>query len=448
LTEALSAYKYIFFFIALLVGVPIGYSYAIRKPMVEKVVFFLAIFFTARMEDINFLSYEWLRLTSKGFEVGMVDLATLILFMIVIKRRYEFKVSIPPGSILFLLYFLFSILSIRNASNPLYSMFEVWKMVRMYAYFWVIYNYIRDEKALNLFMRCVATITLYVFYEVVRQKYIDHQFQVSGPFPHQNSLVMYMIIFGSIIFAYLLNNKEHSLRKTLMWIAVFGMTGVSIISTLSRGGMVLFLVSIAIILLMSFNAGYSSKKVIITVVLGLLSLLILMRAWDSITERFETAPEASANTRIDLAIVAQNMANDKRLGIGLNNFGVKVNPPYNYSSHIPLQDELDPDEQNGLVETIYLMIAAECGWHTLVVFFALIFYFYFLNLRNYVRYKGHPYQFVSIAFLGGLLAIYLESVLEWVLKQTNNFYQLMLVFAIIAVMYRMDKEREERKRVA
>ncbi len=446
MTEALSAYKYVFFFLALIIGVPIGYNYALRRPMFEKIVFFLAIFFTARMEDINFFSREWMRLTSKGFEIGMVDLATMILILLIIKRSHIHKLLIPPGTILYALYLFSSILSMQNASDPLYSWFEIWKMLRMYVYFWTMYNYVRDKVTLNLFLRCVAAITLYVFYEVIRQKYINHQFQVAGPFPHQNSLVMYMIIFGSIIFAYLLNNDEHSRSKTMIWITIFGMAAISIISTLSRAGMVLFALSIVIVLFMSFNAGYSHKKLLITLILALFSMFILLRAWDSITERFETAPEASANTRIDLAIAAQKMANDERMGIGLNNFGVKINPPYNYSSHIPMHDEEDPDEKNGLVETIYLMIAAECGWHTLVFFFLFIFYFYFLNLRNYIRYRGRPYQFLSIAFLGGLIAIYLESVLEWVLKQTNNFYQLMLVFAIIAIMYRMDKETS-RKRI-
>ncbi len=440
MTEALSAYKYVFFFLALIIGVPIGYNYAIRRPIVEKIVFFLSIFFTARMEDINFYSREWMRLTSKGFEIGMVDLATMILFLIVIKRSHKHKLLIPPGTILYFLYFISSMISMVNSSDTLYSWFEVWKMMRMYVYFWTMYNYIRDKETLNLFLRCIATITLYVFYEVVRQKYLNHQFQVAGPFPHQNSLVMYMIIYGSIVFAYLLNNKEHSKLKTMIWIGIFGMAAISVISTLSRAGMVLFALSVVIVLLLSFQAGYTHKKLLIALTLAIFSMFILMRAWDSITERFETAPEASANTRIDLAIAAQKMANDKRLGVGLNNFGVKINPPYNYSSHIPMHDEEDPDERNGLVETIYLMIAAECGWHTLVLFFLFIFYFYFLNLRNFIKYKGKPYQFLSIAFLGGLIAIYLESVLEWVLKQTNNFYQLMLVFAIISIMYRMDKE--------
>ena len=44
---------------------------------------------------------------------------------------------------------------------------------------------------------------------------------------------------------------------------------------------------------------------------------------------------------------------------------------------------------------------------------------------------------MSIGLTGGLLAIYIESGLEWVLKQTNNFYQLMLIFALIATMDRL-----------
>jgi hypothetical protein len=102
-----------------------------------------------------------------------------------------------------------------------------------------------------------------------------------------------------------------------------------------------------------------------------------------------------------------------------------------------MHDTEDAEEKNGLVETIYLMIAAESGWHTLVFFFVFLFYYYFLNLVNVFRYKGTNLQFMSIGLVGGLLAIYIESGLEWVLKQTNNFYQLMLIFAIIATMDRL-----------
>jgi hypothetical protein len=201
--------------------------------------------------------------------------------------------------------------------------------------------------------------------------------------------------------------------------------------------MVLFGLSCLIILAISLGSGINLKKVGVTMLLLLLTLLLLAKAWGPITERFKTAPEQSATTRVDLAIAAVKMANDKVFGIGLNNFGYKINPPYQYSSHIEMYNPESEEEKNGLVETTYLMIAAETGWLNLVVFFILLFYFLFMNIRNYFLYKGSDFQFVPIALIGGLLAIYLESSLEWVLKQTNNYYQLMLVFAIIAGMHRI-----------
>jgi hypothetical protein len=86
-TESLSELKYIVFFATLLIGVPLGYFASLKFPIVERVIFFFMIFFTVRMEDINFVSRETLRLTSRGFEIGMVDIATLIIFFLVMKRR-------------------------------------------------------------------------------------------------------------------------------------------------------------------------------------------------------------------------------------------------------------------------------------------------------------------------------------------------------------------------
>ncbi len=439
MTETLSSAKYIVFFITLLVGVPLGYTLALKYPRIEKVIFFLMIFFTVKMEDINFVSRETFRLTSKGFEIGLVDISTFIIFLIVLNRKHRFRLHAPPGTYIYLTYVLFSAISIINAAVPLFSMFELWKMLRMYMYFFVVYNYVNDFEQFQDFMKGLAAIVIYIFYEVMKQKYIEGMFQSSGPFPHQNSLVMYTIILGSFVFAYLLNKKDLKPLHFTIWLMIFGMASVTVISALSRAGLVLFAFAILAILAVSFFSGVTEKKVWISVLLLLCSLAMMAKAWNSIQERFRTAPEESATTRVDLAIAAIKMVKDKPLGIGLNNFGIKINPPWQYSSHIEMHDAEDEDEKNGLVETIYLMIAAECGWHTLAIYFLFIFYFYFLNLKNYFRYKNSDYQYFTIALIGGLLAIYIESGLEWVLKQTNNYYQLMLVFALIAVMSKLEQ---------
>jgi nitrate/nitrite transporter NarK len=140
------------------------------------------------------------------------------------------------------------------------------------------------------------------------------------------------------------------------------------------------------------------------------------------------------------------MANDKLFGVGLNNFGIKINPPYSYGAHIEMHDPEDETEQNGLVETVYLMVAAESGWHTMLIFLIFLFYYFFMNVSNMFKYVGSDYQYFAIGLTGGLLAIYLESTLEWVLKQTNNFYQIMLMFAMIAVMSKLEKRYRYHKK--
>lgn len=449
MTAALSSFKYIIFFSVMIIGVPLGYSLSLKNEKVERIIFFLMIFFTARMEDINFVSRETERLTSRGFEIGMVDICTMIIFLAVLHNK-GFKSSLPRGAIWYFVYLGLSIVSIVNADFFLYSMFEVWKMVRMFFFFWTVYNYVDTEKKFFSFLTGVVAITLFVFFEVFKQKYVDGKFQTVGPFPHQNSLVMYMIIFGAISFSYLLNKKNLSFDKFIVWLIVFGMASVSIISSLSRAGLTLYAFAIVVVMGLSLLNGFHLKKIAIMIFLIIVSLAVVARAWNTISERFRTAPEESALVRVALAQAAIKMANDSSLnymGVGLNNFGKAINPPYPYSSHIEMHDEDDEEEKNGLVETIYLMIAAESGWHTLVFFFVFLFYYYFLNLVNVFRYRGHNLQFLAIGLVGGLLAIYIESGLEWVLKQTNNFYQLMLVFALIASMDRLHRLKYKKREI-
>ena len=433
--------KYVIFFSVLLFGVPFNYILARKFVQYEKFLWFLLLFFTANMIDINFVSMETYRGTAKGFEIGMVDIVVYSMLAIIIGRRDEYPLKVPPGTFLYSLYFFFSLLSIINSDVMVYSFFEIWKMIRMYIFFFVVYNMIRKFEEFDDIMIIVSLITIFITYTVLKQKYLLGIFQTYGPFPHQNSLVMYMIIFGSLLLGYLLNNEK---VKLYYWLGVFGAAAIDIISTLSRGGMALFALSISIIFLFSYVNKMSLRKLGITLLFIILGSGVLYKASDTILERVSTAPEESLDVRIVLAKAAQNMANDKIFGVGLNNFGLKINPPYPYGNHIPRKDDY---EKGGLVETIYLMIAAETGWHNLVVFVSLLLYFYFKNIRNYFRMKKHKYRFIPIALIGALTAIYIQSTLEWVLKQTNNFYQLMFILAIIGVVSRLlDQQKEEEKK--
>ena len=433
--------KWIIFFTALLIGVPVGIVLSDRYRKFEYFVLFLIVFFTAQNIDINFVSREWIRGTSRGFSIGLIDLATMIFFALVIKRKNHHKIKIiPPGTVLYFLYFFFSAISIFNSANALMSFFELWNIFRMYLFYWVMYNYLRNYKNLSLIMKFISVVVLFISFTVIKQKYLGGLYRPPGPFPHPNSLVMYLNIFNTLVFAYLLNVKSSNI---FYWLTVFALGSFSLVSTLSRAGMAVYFIAVAIILLLSYCQGFSTKKLIVTTLMVLVGTFGLIMVMDTLIERFVNAPERSGETRVELALAAKKMANDKLFGIGLNNFGIKIKPPYEYNSHMEYDRDNPEDSSNLiLVETVYMMIAAETGWHNLIIFLLFLGQFYIINLGNLGRYKKSVYSYLPIGLLGGLTAIYLESTLEWVLKQTNNSYQLMLVFAIIGMMARKYKRKQ------
>lgn len=420
--------KYIIFFITLFLVVPVGGLLGVASKKIEKLLIFLSVFFSCRTnETINFFSHELYRGSSRGFEISLVDLVGMSLFFVVLFRK---KVTLfPPGSFLYFLYFSFSALSIINSANVLFSSFELWKMLRMYFYFWTIYNLIQNEEDFQVVIKSVYFIIFYIFAIVLFDKYIGGRYQARGPFPHQNSLVMYLIFFGGIITSRVVNFKPEF--KTLVaTVCIF----LGVIFTYSRAGMFIYGVMVSGIFGIGLLEKVSARKVISMIFVFLAGLLVLLKSGDTIIDRFVSAPKESANTRVYMAKAAVNMANDKVLGVGLNNWGIKVNKPYGYSSHSPRYHE--DGFKEGLVETTYLMVAAETGWHNLIIFLLFLCSFLFrcmVLIKKFWRKNG---SYIFIGMFMSLIGVYLESGLEWVLKQTPNFYQMMLIFALIAVFYK------------
>jgi len=418
--------KWVLFFATLVFGVPLGYQFSLKNSKIENIVFFLMIFFSVQKVSVNFVSMEWLRGTSKGFDV-----------------KYPIKLF-PQGSFLYFSFFLFSVLSIINSVNLYMSFFEVWTMIKMYFYFWVIHNYINDFKKLDLLIQYIGIAVIYVGLTVLQQKYIMGLWQTRGPFDHQNSMVMFVIIYSSIVLSFILNSK---FTKLPFWLIVFGLGTISIVSSFSRAGLIFYMFSIVLIVMVSFFMGLNAQKIAITLLLIVMGIGMVIKSIDSILERFQTASKASGEARVLLAIAATKMANDKVLGIGLNNFGIKIKPPFTYNSHIDFDPEhADQDSRLIIVETVYLLVAAECGWHTLIIYLMMIFYFWSINFYNIIRYRSNKYQFYAIGIAGGLTAVYLQSALEWVMKQPHSFYQIMFIFSLITVMSKLHRREKRKKR--
>jgi hypothetical protein len=364
-----------------------------------------------------------------------VALAILIGLLIL----HRWKPLFPDlGSKLYLSYFILCIPSLMNADNVLFSCFELWKMVMMYIVFICTYYYLyynRDFKTIMIAFGLVASIT---FLSVVLQ-HVKGIHQANGLFPHQNSLGMYMNLIAPIFFAYYFNRNKGWHR--FLFAAFFLMASAACMRTYSRGAMVCLPFGCAITALLSLRYQFHLRKIQILVPIALICFFGALLLLPNIIKRFENAPKESLMTRQYLAASAWNMMKDEPLiGVGLNNWGIKINPPYPYCEYRYNNKRIAKDFKEGIVETSYLLVGAECGFLALGAFLLWLGYYYITAFKLVGKLRRTDFFYIPVGMVGGLTAVYLQSTLEWVMKQQVNFIQIMILFAILSILNKYSKE--------
>ncbi len=426
--------KFIVFFLVLLMGVPTGVHAYMTMPRLRPWFIRVLVCLTAvtGLASINFFSNEFYRGTARGMEISAVDLGSVTLIIALFLLRGRRFVWFPRGWWCYGLYFLACLLSVTNAESYLFSFLELWKMAMMWLCLLAIYNYLiatRDYESIFFSFGIVAVLT---FVMTVYQKYALGIYQPSGLFDHQNSMAMYLGMVGPVFLARWLNRKKKS-TVAADYGVFFVFASASVILTFSRGALLLYPLGCMLTLFVSLLRTVTWRKLRIILGLGLIGIIGLGILLPGIINRYENAPENSRITRINLAIAAKNMANDKTLGVGINNWGIKINPPYEYSEH-RTSGRYTEDFKDGLVETIYMMVAAECGWWGLGVLFLWFCYLFLANLVNLKRFFRGPLFWIPAGLAGGMFMNFTQSALEWVLKQSPSFHELMIVMAVIGSM--------------
>ena len=403
-------------------------------PVFRHICFAGMVYFTSNEFSLNFVPMPTWRGTSRGYAFSVVSIfAVPLLMSMVLSLQYKVKVF-PPGSFFYLLYYSAVLLSGINAVHMHQWGFEVYKMFWMYITFLAAFNYLNHGKNLDEFVYLVCSVLIILFVYGVKQKYMDGRFQVCSTFLHQNSLSLYLELFGLLTLGILMNEPLKKLLFVLAMLA-FGGSVLLIIITYSRGGLVVYFGGIAIVCALSilFN-GFSARRLILMAFGLVVMLSVVGYALPRIILRFTKAPEASKNTRIELAIASRRMADDYTLGVGANNYSEYSGTRYDYAREHYANPHQPKAEYGGIVETIYLLVAAECGWWGLVVLILWFLYYYFSVIISMFVLRKKPCSGIVIGLFGGLTCVYWHSILEWSLKQYNNFAEQMIVYALIGVI--------------
>jgi len=187
--------------------------------------------------------------------------------------------------------------------------------------------------------------------------------------------------------------------------------------------------------LVCLGAGRPVRQIRRLFPLAIIGVICLGAMLPRVIERFKNAPESSGTTRMELAGSAWEMIKaEPWTGVGINNWGIKINLPYEYAIRAGRKTNRGEDFKDGVVETVYLLVGAECGIPALLGMLAWFIWYWISCVRLMKRLKRSTLYFLPAGLFGGLTAVYAQSCFEWVLRQQLNLLCLMFFFAIISYM--------------
>ena len=210
--------KYVIAFLLLSGATFAGVLVTCASKRARDVFFFLMIPFAAITEhlDVNFVSRDWYRGTTQGFEASLVDVLSISLLVsaILAPRRGERRFYWPASLGLMLLMFAYCCFSVSIAEPKLWGLFELSKMVRGLIIFVAAALYVRGERELRIMLWGLGCAVCFEALLALKQRYLGGVHRVFGTLDAPNSLSMYMCMTAPV-FVTILTSKSHRFLKAV-----------------------------------------------------------------------------------------------------------------------------------------------------------------------------------------------------------------------------------------
>jgi len=431
--------KYFVFIVAMLLGVPLGIAACSVRPALTKLVLCVLVWATCEpnMVGINFVSREFYRANTRGFEITLADLCALILLGFMLLKRQVYPIRwMPPLTLPTLGYLLVGVISWTLAGPSLavppeavkvpydvfevglYPLFELLKIVRGYLLYWVIVNFIRDDKAARALLVAVAVTMLYMAYLTLSSRYLYGINRVQATLGHPNSLATYMAMLGSFAFAFVLQSP--ALWSSLAFGFLTLLCAVSVILTISRGGLGALFVGLWLNTMFLLPRHLSLKNMSLIVLSVLMAGMVLFAAMDTLMNRFAGEQDASA----DLAYrglyneQAKLMVKDRTFGVGLGNFSA-----WSWSRYA---EQVDPDLPPGTpAHNNWYLTLGELGIPGVIALAIFWSRYFLLAIPFYFRAQKSTLSTMAMASCTAVIVDHIQSMLQLGYRQTPMYFMMM-----------------------
>jgi len=430
---------------------------------VRDVAFFLMVALTAVVFKlaINFDSHFWYRGTTRGFEFSAVDvLAIGVLFGSLLRPRPGQQRWFWPASLgLMLLFFTFACINVGYSTPKIFGLFELSKMVRGIIVFLAAAMFVRSNRELSILVLALCVDAVFESALGIKQK-LGGNFRVPGTLVDPNSLSMYLCTIAPVFVAAANSNLPRFVRRCSIIALLAASCG--IVLTVSRAGIPIFAFVVFACAFMCVSWRITIKKLYVGFILMLYLGGLFYKASDMIKARWsgdsfrnEYYSTGGMDSRGYYLRLMAAIERENFWGIGLNNWSYWVSKKYSKDVQ-PYEPDNDYDQlpptDNDIRQVIRnnhyaapahclaALTVGELGVAGFVIFGLLWLRWFQLGFRFLWPRITDATSRIGVGIFFGTCGIFLQSITEWVFRQTHIFFAFNVLIGTLAALYWMRKQ--------
>lgn len=295
---------------------------------------------------------------------------------------------------------------------------------------------------LNLGAQILGEVTVEQTEFTSKATYLGGEFtnRIGGLIGHPNLLAIFLAMLLPIGLAIIFSGIKPYYKACILGIVTLG--AIDLVLTLSRSGWIAFGAALGTLMLISFILPGFRKKYIFERILTIIAVIaVTLSLSGPIMKRINRSDVGAVDFRWEWMEVAVNMAKDKPvLGFGLNSF-VWFMPAYTpYKTYQGVIERYGDQSHLPVVHNIYLLVLAEQGIIGFIFFMGFNIHLALISLYGLRQYKQPFLAMVNLGCLAGLVALALDGLASFFIRNDNCGRVFFIVAALIVAIHYWHKD--------
>jgi len=406
--------------------------------------------------DLNYVSREWYRGTSRGFEISLLDILALSLLVsaVLLPRRGESRGYWPASFAMMILFFIYACFNVAISEPKLFALFELFRMFRGLILVLAVAFYVRSEREVRLFVLGLAVAICFQGLLVLKQRYLEGIHRVPGTLIESNSLSVLLCTTTPVMVTALTSRLPKALK--LICACAIPLALVAEVMTISRAGVTIMSLVLLGATLTTVRFRITPRTVTATLVVLLGLSTLAAKSWKSLSERFgESTMEQEYGNKKNLGRgyyirMAKAIAKAEFFGVGLNNWSYwvsnKFGPQHGYkfvpykgtdrvpSEEVPADSNVDM-AQAAPAHNLGALTLGELGIPGLALFSILWLRWFQMGAGFLWKRDPDPMRRMAIGIFFGFCGMFLQCLTEWVFRHMPLYYTFHVMLGVLMSLY-------------